>query len=138
MSVNYKQSAQEVLKSTKFQNDEVEIVRLASQMQLISEHGMEDMNRALLNRRKLFDFIAEHNLASDLIGFDPISTLLYEPSCYSSRPIDFVRHHANSLCFIQMKRLNDSEADNRKRKMLDRLTANFKRIPVGKFIELNL
>lgn len=143
MTVNYRQFALEVLNRTKYHSDEEEIQKLEQQMQLISEHGMDDLNQVLLSNargssRKVLDFIAEHNFAADLIRFDPESTLLYEPSCYSSRPTDFVRCHASSLGFMQMKRLNESESDNRRKKMLDRLVTNFQSIPVGKFIVLNL
>lgn len=137
-TVNYRLQAESVLERTVYQS--AEILKLEQQMVLLSKHGLNKLNEILISNtrgsgRNLSDFIAEHNFAAELIRFDSLKTPLYEPPGYN-RPPDFVVARTGKTYFLQMKKLSESEINNRRNKLIDRIKRSLEGIPVGKFISI--
>lgn len=140
MTTRFRQVAEEILNITKYNNNETEIQNLAEQIELVDLHGMGDLNQILLQNargsgRNIPDFIAEHNFGTDLIRKDPQGLFLYEPPKYN-RPIDFVLPRHSTTFFMQMKRLSDSEFENRRNNMLRRIRTYFEAIAVSKMVSI--
>lgn len=140
LTTDFRQSAEEILYFTKYNNNQAEIQNLTKQIKLVDQHGMSNLNQTLLQNargsgRNIPDFIAEHNFGADLIRNDPTGIFLYEPPDYS-RPPDFVLPRGNTTFFLQMKRLNDSEFENRRNNMLRRIRTRFETIAVNKFVSI--
>ncbi|GEC91340.1 hypothetical protein C7J99_18745 [Brevibacillus brevis] len=142
MTTKFRQTAEEILHNTTCKNNETEIQNLAEQMDLVEQHGMSNLNQTLLKNargsgRNIPDFIAEHNFGADLIRNDPQGLFLYEPPQYT-RPPDFVLPRVNTTYFLQMKRLNDSEFENRRNQMMRRIQTHFEAIAVSKLVSIEL
>lgn len=140
MTTRFRQTAEEILINTKYNNNETEIQNLAEQMELLDQHGMTNLNQTLLQNargsgRNIPDFIAEHNFGANLIRNDPQGTFLYEPPQYT-RPPDFVLPRGNTTFFLQMKRLNDGEYENRRNNLLSRVKTHLEAIAVSKFVSI--
>lgn len=132
--------AEEALHRTMLYNNETEIQNLTEQMELLDQHGMSNLNQTLLQNargstRNIPDFIAEHNFGADLIRHDPQGVHLYEPPGYD-RPPDFVLPRGNTTLYLQMKRLNHGEFENRRDHMLRRIQDQLRTITFGKFLSL--
>lgn len=111
---------------------------------MLSEHGLVKLNEALHNNtknniRNYMDFIAEHNFGAELIRYNSGSgvSIAYEPDSFK-RPPDFVINKNGVFFYIQMKKLSDSERENKQRKIIDSIKRAFYKITVGKFVSLNL
>lgn len=131
-----------MLERTIYKESEEEIQKLEQQMDLLSQFGLNNLNEILINNtrgsaRNLTDFIAEHNFGAELIRFDSYNPPLYEPSGYN-RPPDFVISKQGVKFFLQMKKLSESERDNRRNKLIARVKRSLQSIPVGKFISITL
>lgn len=142
MTSSFRQMAEEALHRTMLHNNETEIQNLTEQMELLDQHGMSNLNQTLLqnargSNRNIPDFIAEHNFGADLIRHDQHSVHLYEPPGYD-RPPDFVLPRSNTTYYLQMKRLNHSEFENRRDNMLRRIRDQLRMITAGKFVSLQL
>ncbi|TCZ71450.1 hypothetical protein E0485_22625 [Paenibacillus albiflavus] len=142
MTSSFRQMAEEALHRTILHNNETEIQYLTKQMELLDQHGMSNLNQTLLQNargsaRNIPDFIAEHNFGADLIRHDPQGVHLYEPPGYD-RPPDFVLPRNNTTFYLQMKRLNHGEFENRRDHMLRRIQDQLRTITFGKFVSLQL
>ncbi|MCL9662340.1 hypothetical protein L2089_16770 [Paenibacillus hunanensis] len=139
MSVSFQKMAEQALEHRiGFDNNEEEIQLLAKQMELLNQYGMNKVSEVLLqnaqgSKRKVSDFIAEHNFAADLIRYNPDGIYQYEPPEYN-RPPDFVLPRDNKTFYLQMKRLNMDSFDNRRYKILQNIREQLSLVPIGKFI----
>lgn len=134
--------SESILERTQIYSSDDEIKRLAEQMQLISEYGMDKLNTTLLDNtknssRNFLDFIAEHNFGTDLIRFLGTNQWEYEPEGYK-RPIDFVLRRPDRTYYLQMKNLSSGERENRRRKLIELIKKRFQDIHIEKFISLSL
>lgn len=142
MTSTFRQMAEEALLRTMLYNNEAEIQNLTEQMELLAQHGMSNLNQALLQNargsiRNIPDFVAEHNFGADLVRHNLQGSHLYEPPGYD-RPPDFVLPRGNTTLFLQMKRLNHGKFENRRNRMLRRIQDQLRTIPYGKFVSLQL
>jgi hypothetical protein len=131
-----------VLERTIYKESEEEIQKLEQQMGLLSQFGLNNLNEILISNargsaRNLTDFIAEHNFGAELIRFDSDNPPLYEPPGYN-RPPDFVVPKQGVRFFLQMKKLSESERDNRRKKLIERVKRSLQAIFIGKFINIAL
>jgi hypothetical protein len=132
-----------VFDRTIYKNDLVEISKLSTNMMKLEKAGLAKLNRTLVENsknsvRNIWDFLAEHNLCSQLmdgIGEDII--VEYEPGRYK-KPPDFVISNHDSIYFLQMKNLSDSERENRKSKVIEYIKKRCKEIPINRFISFRL
>ncbi|MBT2764594.1 hypothetical protein J7E85_26015 [Paenibacillus sp. ISL-20] len=111
---------------------------------MLSIHGLDKLNEALYNNtknniRNYTDFIAEHNFGAELIRYNnsSASSIAYEPDRFK-RPPDFVINKDDVFFYIQMKKLSDSERENKQSKLIDSIKRSFEKITVGKFVSLSL
>lgn len=115
-----------------------EIIALANNIILVDQAGLVRLNENLIKSgRKVWDFIAEHNFACDLLRSFPGIPIDYEPE-EQKRPIDFVFTTNGVTFWIQMKRLAPTERENRQRKVFDELKSRLKQIPIGLFVYANI
>lgn len=111
---------------------------------MLSMHGLGKLNDILYNNtknsiRNYTDFIAEHNFGAELIRYNRsiASSIAYEPASFK-RPPDFVINKNDVFFYIQMKKLSESERENKQRKLIDSIKRSFKNITIGKFVSLSL
>ncbi|MEH7164714.1 hypothetical protein, partial [Priestia megaterium] len=131
-----------MLGKTIYKESEEEIQKLEQQMDLLSQFDLNNLNEILINNargsgRNLTDFVAEHNFGAELIRFDSNNPPLYEPPGYN-RPPDFVVSKQGVTFFLQMKKLSESERDNRRNKLIEQVKRSLQTIPVGKFMNIAL
>ncbi len=128
-----------VFAKTKYAPDEQDVTSLAENMALIEATGLHALNRRLTQaNRKVFDTIAELNVAAMLIRHLGGSGIEYEPPDYGARPVDFRIRHREVAVHLQMKRFGDLERDNRRDAVLEQIKQRAARIDVRKFFGVAL
>jgi len=147
MSVNIGkfESALEIAKrifgGTKYHASDEKIKKLAENMILLEQRGLNKLNQNLINnRKKIWDFFAEHNFAIKLLSHlnedIPIS---YEPHPgFRRRPIDFKIELGDITYWVQMKKLSTLERENRQDKIIQQIKRETTRINIGKFFSIKL
>lgn len=131
--------AAEVFARTKYVSDREDVALLAESMALVEAAGLQELNRRLKQaNRKIFDTIAELNLAAMLIRHLGASGIEYEPPDYGRRPVDFRISQQGAVIHLQMKRFGDLERDNRRDLVYERIRQEAARLDVRKFFGVAL
>ena len=131
--------ATEVFCRTKYVPDREDVALLAESMALVEAAGLQGLNQRLGQaNRKIFDTIAEVNLAVMLIRNLCVSTIEYEPPDYGRRPVDFRVTQQDAVIHFQMKRFGDLERDNRRDAVYERIKQASALIDVPKFLGIAL
>ena len=132
-------TATEVFGKTKYPPNDLEVALLAERMALLEAAGLQGLNQRLAQaNRKIFDIIAELNLAVMLVQHRGKSRIEYEPPDYRPRPIDFRVTQNGAVIHLQMKRFGDLERDNRRSAMYERIKREAAGIDVGKFFAITM
>ena len=131
--------ASEIFGRTKYVPDSGDVVSIAESMALVELAGLRRLNERLTHaNRKVFDTIAEVNLAVMLIRHLGASGIEYEPPNYGRRPIDFRITQQDSVLNLQMKRFGDLERDNRRAAIYERIRQKSAEIDVPKIFGISL
>lgn len=131
--------ATEVFGRTKYVPDGEDVALLAESMALVEAAGLQELNRRLTQaNRKIFDTIAELNLAVMLIRHLGASGIEYEPPDYGRRPVDFRITQQDAVIHLQMKRFGDLERNNRRDAVYERIKQESAGIDVHKFFGMAL
>ncbi|WP_240420265.1 hypothetical protein [Paenibacillus periandrae] len=131
--------AQLVFERTIYNDSQQDIEMLRNNMVLLYEHGLEKVNRKLIENcknssRNIWDFLDEHNLAVEVLKtIDKSITIEYEPD-YLDGTVDFVLTGDKTEYYLQVKNLSDSERQNRRKKTIETIKKELMKIKVGKFI----
>ncbi|MCA9423214.1 MAG: hypothetical protein KC592_19500 [Nitrospira sp.] len=136
----FMQSAKQVFSRTKYQAAEEDINALARNMALLEGRGLGVLNQRLISaNNKIFDTVAEHNVASMLIRHFGESALIeYEPPEHANRPVDFrVQTNAN-IYWLQMKRFAALKREDMRDRLLDRIKEEAIKIKTPKFFDCEL
>jgi len=132
-------NARKIFAGTKYEATEDDIRRLAVNMGLLKERGLDNLNKRLFDSgRKIWNTIAEHNFAVMLLSqHDATIPIKYEPSELVPPP-DFKVVIGGVTYWIQMKDLAMLERENRQDKIVQRIKTDAKKIKVGKFFSCTL
>ncbi|MDD2211700.1 MAG: hypothetical protein PHV56_01790 [Clostridia bacterium] len=143
----YKKEAREIFSRTKYcqtqrEKDkeclEQEVDKLAVNMITVHNKGLYNLNENLIKSgRKVWDFIAEHNFAIELLKADRNVPIEYEPN-YKQKPPDFVVIKNGITFWLQMKKSAINERDNRQDKIFDSIAKRIENVKQAKLIELNI
>lgn len=115
-----------------------EIEKLANNMMVLQNRGLSNLNKNLIESgRKVWDFIAEHNFAIELLKDNPDVPIEYEPN-YLSKPPDFVVKKRGVNFWLQMKKLSKGERENRRDKIFQIIKEKLKDIEIPKVISIML
>ncbi len=141
------EKARMVFSQTKYyQNDSTEdkellqpeIDKLASNMLVVKNRHMDKLNKNLVESgRKVWDFIAEHNFAIELLNDNPDVHIEYEPDRLT-KPVDFVINKDGFTFWLQMKRLSNLERENKQEKLFRIIKEKLKEIGIPKFISIQI
>jgi len=136
----FREPAKQVFSHTNYQPAEEDINALARNMALLEGRGLGDLNQRLISANtKIFDTVAEHNVASMLLRhFGTSARIEYEPPGHANRRVDFRVQTNENIYWLQMKRFADLERENRKDCLLDRLKQAAKAIRTPKFFDCEL
>jgi hypothetical protein len=139
MSANYQELSQKVFTNAKYPASDYEIRALAKNMKLLDKHGLDKLNKRLLeSTKKVQDTLAEHNFAVKLILHRGKKIgVRYEPD-EKVPPPDFEVVIEDKTYWIQMKKLANLERENRQNKIYDKITLLAKNIQVGMFFGCEL
>ncbi len=121
--------ATKVFKGSRWLASEENIDRLTRAVLLLEEKGLNKLNQNLVdNRRKVWDFVAELNFATELITYHGPSVLMeYEPDGLNEPP-DFKVQIGDLIFWLQMKKLSKSESNNRRHKTVEKIKQKIKGI----------
>lgn len=129
----------EVFAKTKYCPREQDVTSLAEAMALVAEGGLQALNDRLMQaNRKIFDTIAELNVAVMLLRHTRGAAIEYEPSDYGPRPVDFRITSEETTLNLQMKRFGELERDNRRSAVYDRIKEGAAGIHVRKLFSVSL
>ena len=138
----FRHPAKQVFSRTKYQAAEKDINALARNMALLEGRGLGDLNQRLIlakTHTKIFDTVAEHNVASMLLRhFGTSARIEYEPPGHANRPVDFRVQTNENIYWLQMKRFADLERENMRDRLLDRLKQAATAIKTPKFFDCEL
>jgi len=117
----------------------MDIAALSRNMALLQHHGLADLNKRLIQAKtKIFDTLAEHNLAAMMVRhFGQSAHIGYEMPGHGPRPIDFQVEFSGHTFRLQMKRLASLEAENRRNQILERIERDAAQIAVPKFFSID-
>lgn len=126
--------ARKIFAGTRYKATEDDIRRLAYNMRLLKERGLDNLNKRLIDSGgKIWNTIAEHNFAVMLLSrHDATIPIKYEPSELVPPP-DFKVVVGGVTYWIQMKDLAKLERENRQDKIVQRIKTEANEIKVGKF-----
>lgn len=139
MVSDYLSLSKRVFDRAKYPASDFEIQTLASNMKLLDERGLTNLNNSLLDSiKKVEDTLSEHNFAAKLLLYHNKDTVIrYEP--YEKLPPpDFEVVLRDKTYWIQMKRLSNLERENRQNRIIDKITSLAKNIQVGMFFGCEL
>ncbi len=138
--LRFRQPARQVFSRTKYQATGGDINALACNMALVEHRGLGALNQRLISANtKIFDTIAEHNVASMLLRhFRTSVEIKYEPPRQANRPIDFRVQINQNTYWLQMKRFADLERENRRNRMIDEIQQRAAEIETRKFFDCEL
>ena len=130
-------AARQVFARTKYQARAEDIKALARNMALLEEQGLAELNRRLIQANtKIFDTIAEHNIASMLLRHLGKSTrIAYEQQGHGNRPVDFTIQAPENTYLLQMKRFAVLEYENRQSALLRKIEQKATGINSRKFFD---
>jgi hypothetical protein len=135
---DFTDAARKIFDEADWPASEKDIKTLNDRMLLLEERGLTKLNQRLLQGgRKIWDTIAEHNFAVELVLHHPNADLIdidYEPNEEYRRPIDFKVCLGSCIYWIQVKNLSRLERENRQGKIFRQIETLAKDIKVGKFL----
>lgn len=136
----FEQYARQVFARTKYGATEEDVQALAQNMALVEDRGLGDLNKRLKGAKtKVFDTIAEHNVASMLLRHcGAFVQVAYEPLGYAKRPVDFRVQINHNTFWLQMRRPADLERENRHNHMLAQIERAAGKIRICKFFDCEL
>lgn len=141
---NWNNIATMIFMGTKWEASEEEIKILAKRLFELEERGLSKLNKRLMEGGKMvWDTFAEHNFCYELIEYHPSDvTVQYEPNELEGktlkRPPDFVIQKEGLTFLVQMKRLSDTERENRRSNHIKQIKKLAKDIKVNKFFWCDL
>lgn len=132
-------AATTIFANTKYFPDDEDIALLAESMALVEIAGLRGLNQRLVRaNRKVFDIIAELNLATMLIRHHGGTGIEYEPGDYGQRPVDFRVKCRDIVVHLQMKRFGGLERDNRRDAMYECIKQGAAEINVPRYFGIAL
>lgn len=138
--LKFKQHANQVFSRTKYQPTDKDIKALAQNMALLEKRGLSNLNQRLIDANtKIFDTIAEHNVAAMLIRHFGISVPIeYELPGHGNRPVDFRVQLNDHTYWLQMKRFSNLERENRQNNMINQIKRIANQLYIRKFFDCKL
>src|SRR5438034_580138 len=114
--------ARKIFARTKYQATDEDIQRLSKNIALLGSRGLDSLNKRLIEGgRKVWDTIAEHNFASQLaLSQNSSVPIQYEPPEIKPPP-DFKIEKEGIIYWLQMKKLAESERENRQKKIMKQI-----------------
>lgn len=138
---DYLNIARKIFGGIRYKVSEEDIKRLADNMALLEERGLESLNKRLIDSKKSKEILAtisEHNFAVRLTSqHGPTIPISYEPP-EQQRPPDFKVGMGKVTYWIQMKDLSKLERENRQDNMIQQIKRAAEKIKVGKFFSCML
>jgi hypothetical protein len=140
MPTDFTKTASSLFERISYPASQTEIEKLATNMRMLEDSGLEKLNRRLLEgRRNIWDTFSEHNLAVKLISYHKQNIeIIYEPEEGLRRPPDFKIVLEGLIYWIQMKRLSDLERENRRCKIVQKIRSEALNIKLGMFFGCDL
>lgn len=130
--------AKEVFEKAGYETTQEEIKKFGDNIAILDGRGLGQLNQRLQQGgRRVWDTIAEHNFAVDLVSQHRSAQVEYEPSELSPPP-DFKIQLNDITYWVQMKNSSALERENRQNRIIEQMRRSLEKVPIKKFFGCDL